>query len=41
MPDTELDALKAKLAARERMPGFEENVSELKERIAELERASR
>lgn len=35
---TELDRLKAKLAARENMPGFEENVRELRKRIAELER---
>lgn len=34
----ELDALKAKLAARKNMPGFEENVRELQRRIAELER---
>ncbi|WP_269769640.1 hypothetical protein [Sphingomonas sp. MA1305] len=36
----ELDALKAKLAARKKMPGFEENVRELQKRIDELERQS-
>jgi len=35
----ELDALKAKLRAREGRPGFAENVEQLKARIAELERA--
>lgn len=34
---SELEQLKAKLAAREGKPGFEANVEELKRRIAELE----
>lgn len=34
---TELDTLKAKLAARDGRPGFEDNVKELRKRIAELE----
>lgn len=38
MPESELDVLKAKLAKREGTPGFAENVAQLKERIAELER---
>lgn len=33
----ELEALKAKLAARRNSPGFEENVREIEKRIAELE----
>ena len=33
----ELDALKAKLRAREGKPGFSANVAALKKRIAELE----
>lgn len=41
MADSELDRLKAKLAARKGVPGFEENVRELEQRIAELEAASR
>lgn len=35
---TELETLKQKLAKREGAPGFEENVQEIKKRIAELER---
>lgn len=38
MAADELETLKAKLAKREGMPGYEENVRELKYRIAELER---
>lgn len=34
----ELQALKAKLAKREGTPGYEENVAEIKARIAELEK---
>lgn len=33
----EIDNLKRKLAARENMPGFEENVRAIKDRIAEIE----
>lgn len=36
----ELAVLRAKLAARENRPGYEENVREIKARIAELEAAS-
>lgn len=39
--NAELDALKAKLAARKNMPGFEENVRELQKQIDKIERASR
>lgn len=35
---TELETLKAKLAARDGMPGFEANVRDIKARIAELEK---
>ena len=38
-PAQELAALRAKLAARERVLGFSENVEALKARIAELEQA--
>lgn len=38
---TELEQLKAKLAAREGRPGFKQNVEALKKRIAELEGAAR
>jgi uncharacterized small protein (DUF1192 family) len=34
---TELERLKAKLAARDNKPGYKSNVEELKRRIAELE----
>jgi uncharacterized small protein (DUF1192 family) len=34
---TEIERLKAKLAARENKPGFQSNTEELKRRIAELE----
>lgn len=34
---TELEDLKAKLAARENKPGYRANVEALKQRIAELE----
>ncbi len=34
---TELEALRAKLRAREGKPGFEANVAAIKARIAELE----
>ena len=37
---TELEALKAKLKAREDRSGFAANVAELKARIAELEAAN-
>jgi len=36
---TEIEALKAKLAAREGQQGFSENVAAIKARIAELESA--
>jgi hypothetical protein len=39
-PAEELAALKAKLRAREGVPGFVDNVRELKARIAELEAAN-
>lgn len=35
---SEMETLKAKLAKREGMPGFEENVRDIKARIAELEK---
>jgi len=34
---TELESLKAKLAARKGRPGYEGNVREIEKRIAELE----
>ena len=37
---TELESLKAKLAARENKPGYRANVEALKQRIAELEAAN-
>lgn len=37
----ELETLRAKLAKREGVPGYEENVRELRERIAELEKQPR
>lgn len=37
MAESELDALRRKLAARKDMPGFEENRRDLERRIAELE----
>lgn len=35
----ELEALRARLRAREGKPGFADNVADLRKRIAELERA--
>lgn len=35
---TELGTLKQKLAKREGAPGFEENVQEIRKKIAELEK---
>lgn len=37
--DAELVTLRAKLAARKGVPGFEENTRAIEQRIAELERA--
>lgn len=39
MADDELAKLKSKLSKREGVPGYEENVRELKDRIAELEKS--
>lgn len=39
VPASELETLKAKLAKREGMPGYEDNVQKIKARIAELERS--
>lgn len=39
MAADELGTLKAKLAKREGMPGYEDNVRDIKARIAELERS--
>lgn len=36
---TELDTLRARLASRERVPGYEKNVRAIKARIAELEKS--
>jgi hypothetical protein len=36
----EIDDLKRKLAARESMPGYEQNVRAIKERIAEIEESA-
>lgn len=37
---TELETLNAKLAARENVPSYAENVAAIKKRIAELENAA-
>ncbi len=37
-PTEELDALRAKVKAREGKAGFGENIRQMKERIAELEK---
>lgn len=39
MPETELETLKRKLAAREQRGGFGLNTQALKDRIADLEKA--